>query len=521
MAFAWRQTPGLFDRSIIEWDARALALAAYRFHGGTLFARDLGIDAAAKYGTPLWSAIYWLGTLLTDPVMVSKLLPFALLAVVVWQGYALGRSMGGPLTGALCVLTLVHCTFVWNRLVGGHARGFGFPLTIALLRYAIEGREHRALLVLVLQGLAYPSSLLCAGPAYVISRRDRASVLRAIAATTIGVACAGVALWHDPKLGGAPTYAQAAGLRQMQALGAQPYYPLPPFLVMLRGLLPQPFRADGGWWQGFSFAPWVLLAVFGVCMLVHARDRMWQRGGAAILLALPITGIAAGVVAHVLAYRLYLPDRMVQQAWYPAALLGLPLAVLAVAKVRMEARRLVLVAIAYAVLLFAVGGDGLVAVDNLTPVHRYDSPAIRFVGTLPERVLVATHPERSTYVQLFAKRSVLFSAALNVPFLYEYALELDRRMEAFYRAYYAVTPPDVVALRTRYGVDYLIVDKRDFGPDALKRSRYFEPWGSLNAQLLSRVDASTLALAHPPASAVVFETAEQSVIDLAAYEKTR
>ncbi len=521
MAFAWRQTPGLFDRSIVEWDARALSLVAYRFHGGTLFARDLGMDAAAKYGTPLWSALYWLGTLVTDPVMVSKLLPFVLLTVVVWQGYALGRSMGGPLTGALCVLTLVHCTFVWNRLVGGHARGFGFPLTIALLRYAIEGRERRALLVLVLQGLAYPSSLLCTAPAYVLSQRDGASRLRGLLASALGVACAGLALWHDPKLGGAPTYAQAEGLRQMQPSGAQPYFPLPPFLVTLRELLPQPFRADGGWWHGWTFAPWALLGLFSLCILVHARDRNWKRGGAAILLALPLTGIAAGALAHVLAYRLYLPDRMVQQAWYPAALLGLPLAYLAVVRIRVAAPRLVLAAIAYAALLFVVGGDGLVAVDNLTPVHRYDSSAIRFVGTLPEQALIATHPERSTYVQLFAKRSVLFSAALNVPFLYEYALEIDRRMEAFYRAYYGRTAAEVLVLRTRYEVDYLLVDKRDFGPDAMKRARYFEPWGTLNTQLLSGVAADALALAHPPASAIVFETPDQSVIDLAAYERAQ
>ena len=90
-------------------------------------------------------------------------------------------------------------------------------------------------------------------------------------------------------------------------------------------------------------------------------------------------------------------------------------------------------------------------------------------------------------------------------------------MDAFYRAYYARTPQQVVALRTRYAVDYLIVDSRDFGPDAVKRAKYFEPWGMLTGQLLLGVDAATLPLAHPPRSTIVFEDQNQQVIDLRAY----
>ena len=512
MGFVWLQTPGLFDRGILEWDARALPLCAYRFHGTGMFARDLGMDAAARYGTPLWTAIYWVGTLFTDPLMVSKLLPFALFAVVVWQSYALGRELGGPVTGALCVVSVVHCSFIWNRLAGGHSRGFGFPLVIALMRYAVCSKERRALALLILQGLAYPSALLCCGPAYAVVawQRGRGPFVRAVIASAIGIACAGASLWHDPKLGGAPSYAQAAGLRQMQIGAAQPYYPLPPLASSLVGVALQPFRADGDSWHGVRVANVVGLAILAVAA-VGALLRSAAIPNGAIFVALPLCGLLSALAAQLLAYRLYLPDRMLQLGIIPVALLALP--VLATQALASPMRAALLVS----VMTFGIGGDGLPLAENLTDCRRHETPAMRFVATLPPDTLIATHAERSTYVQLFAKRPVLFSAAINVPFLYDYAVEIDQRMEAFYRAYYARTPEEVAALRVRYAVDYVIVDTRDFGSDAVRRAKYFEPWGTLTAKLLAGVDASTLALAHPPQSAIVFEGENQRVVDLRAY----
>jgi len=517
-AFALLQTPGLFDREILEWDARAFTLAAFRFHGSGLFPGDLVVDAMARYDTPLYRAVYWLGTLATDPIEVSKLLPFALFGVLVWQAYALGRARGGRVLGAVSVVALVHCSFVWNRLAGGNARAFGFPLVVAFVRYAAEGAERRMLATLLLASLAYPSALLCCAPAAIVLglRRGRGPLVRALGVAVLGAVLAGASLWGDPRLGSPPTYAQAASLRLLALGSAQPYYPLPPFATLLGRELPLPFRADGETWRGLAAARAVGLVALAAALLAALRA-LRRRGerpalGTWVFALLPLAGLAMAGAAQLLAYRFYLPQRMLQLAWLPTALLALPL--LVEYALRDRARASLRAALLVSLVLFGAGGDGLALAENLTDFRRHLTPIIRQIATLPKDVLVATHPERASYVQLFALRRVLVSASTNMPFLDGYARELDRRTEAFFRAYYARGLDGVRALRRDFGVDYVLVDRRDFGDDARSRARYYEPWGSLNEQLLAGVDPDSLALAHPPEAAIAFRAGPHALLDL-------
>ncbi|HEX8952076.1 MAG TPA: hypothetical protein VF945_09550, partial [Polyangia bacterium] len=86
--FFWLQTPGLTDAHYLEWDARAHTLSAWRYHGTGLFPDDLLVDFAAVYYPPGVKLVYWIGTLFANPHWVSKFVPFALGAFVVWQTWA-------------------------------------------------------------------------------------------------------------------------------------------------------------------------------------------------------------------------------------------------------------------------------------------------------------------------------------------------------------------------------------------------------------------------------------------------
>jgi hypothetical protein len=512
------QTPGLLDREILEWDARAFTLPAFRYHHTGLFPGDLVVDAMARYDTPAHHAIYWLGTLVTDPIEISKLLPFALFALLAWQGYALGRARGGRVLGVACVIVLAHCSFVWNRLAGGNPRAFGFPLVVTFLRYAAEGASRRSLAVLIAQALAYPSALLCCAPVAVVLglRRGRGPLLRALAASGLGALLAGAALWGDPRLGPPPTYAEAATLRVLHADSAQPYYPLPSFATLLRRELPLPFRADGDTWRGISVAGWLGLILLTLALVVAARAlrRRGERlaGDTWAFVLLPLAGLVMAAVAQALAYRFYLPQRMLQLAWLPTALVALPLLLEYV--LRSGPRASLRAGLIACAVLFGLGGDGLALAENLTDFRRHLTPIIRQVATLPPEVLIATHPERASYVQLFASRRALISASTNMPFLVGYAREIERRTEAFFRAYYARDLEGVRRLRKEHGVDYLLVDRRDFGEDARTRARYYEPWGSLNQALLTSVEPDALALAHPPKEAILFSAGTHLLLDL-------
>jgi hypothetical protein len=72
----------------------------------------------------------------------------------------------------------------------------------------------------------------------------------------------------------------------------------------------------------------------------------------------------------------------------------------------------------------------------------------------------------------------------------------------------------VRGLAALYHVDYLIVDSRDFGPEAKPRSKYLEPWTTVAANLIARGPVQQLFFADPPRDAVVFTDGPTLVIDL-------
>jgi hypothetical protein len=320
-------------------------------------------------------------------------------------------------------------------------------------------------------------------------------------------------------MGSPPTYAQAATLQQMQVGGAQPYYPLPPFSHALAVAATAPFTVASETWHGVPHFPLLALGMLCGCALLALRARHETPAATptaptdpTIFYALPAGGIAAAAMAQLFAYRFYLPDRMLQLAWIPVAVLGLPLLLARVFEPR--ARGPLIAALYTSAFLFGAGGDGLPLAENLTDFGGQRSPTMAYFVTLPKDTLIAAHPERSSMIQIFARRRTLFSSSLNMTFLYEYARELERRMDAYYRAYYAPALSGVVALRRDHRVDYLLVDARDFGPDARKRARYYAPWGALAGRLLDAAPAESLALAHPPAACVTFSSGPLQVLDL-------
>ena len=68
-------------------------------------------------------------------------------------------------------------------------------------------------------------------------------------------------------------------------------------------------------------------------------------------------------------------------------------------------------------------------------------------------------------------------------------------------------------MMARDGVDYMIVDARDYGADAIKRADYLM-WSSLARSLIFAGPTAQLYFAHPPPAAVVARFGPVEVIDL-------
>lgn len=515
------QTFGLFDPHYLEWDARAHTLSAWRYHGTGLFPHDLLVDFAAVYYPPGVKLVYWIGTLFADPHWISKLVPFPLGAIVVWQTYALGRTLGGRVIGAAAVVLLFHCLFVWGRIVGLDARAFGFPLMISFLRYAVDKRERAVLAILLAETFFYPSTFLICAPAYGATllwpwRPDR-RWLRFFAVVAAGlIVLALTALRVDPRIGHPILMSELATLQQRAIVGT---WPLPPAIDVMRQAVRTSLHDDYGAirWVPAKL-PWredgtILSVVAAALALVLLRR--W-RSLAKVPIVLPATfvgSLVAFAVAQWFPYRLYIPERMLQYAWPPVLIFGfLLLAYLALSTLTTRWAG-VLAALLVCGLELVFYGDGFARDVNVHDWKRRDDATVRFIATLPKDVMVAASFDTSSSIQTFARRQVLFSSIINTPIHYPIALELERRIREYYAAYYARDAAPVRAMMAADHVDYLVVDARDFGPAAMKRAEYLM-WTPLARSLVAAGPTDRMIFAHPPASAIVFHDGPVSVVDL-------
>ena len=502
----------------IEWDARAMGLAALRFHGSGLLASDLGADLASAMCPPGWMATYFVGTWFTDPYQVSRVVPFALLAFLIWQVLAFAYVRGGPVTASATLFLVLRCPFFWDRMVGANPRAWGLPLVVAFLRYATKQRWRAVAVVLIAQAAFYPSVLLVCAPAFLLlaaSDAWRSRSLRPLALVAgCGLVCAALvlptALVLDPRLGHPIHMDELSRLAQRRIWSL---YPLPThawtfwraYYLALQDDLPIALAPRVvAYHLDYGFA-WAVALLFAVA-LVRRRIPL-------AMLVTAVCAVAAYLVACEVAYRLYVPDRLLHYISVPAILLLLaPL--LTETLDWLHTRRAPLCAGTLLVLFtLAANGSGLGHWPGLRDFRERRTPITDFVGTLPVNALVAARPDLASDLEVFSHRSTLFSGITNAPNFSQYGLTVEKRIAGFYDAYYAASMAQVLAFTEREGVDCLVVDELDFGPDANARSRYVEPWSHRALALLAVMPPGRLALAHPPVEAIVFRSGSIVVLD--------
>lgn len=515
--FFYLQLGGIGDTHFLEWDARACTLAAWRYHGTGLFPDDLLVDFAAVYYPPGVKVVYWICTIFANPFWVSKLLPFVLGGVVVWQSFCLGRTLGGRVVGMAAVVLILHCHFVWGRIVGINARAFGFPLMISFLRYAVEKRERPALAILLAESMCYPSTFLICAPAYGLTllwpwKLDRRWINYGVTLALAGVVLGLTVLRTDPRIGHPIRMSELMTLQQKAIVGT---WPLPTPGEVMESTLHTSLYDD------YGVIPWLrkwaprtsgalLLLVFAVL-----ATRAWGnlRKIPLVFPALFLGSLLAFAVAQSVPYQLYIPDRLLLYSWPPLLLFGFLLVAYLAFSTLTQKWAGVLAALLVCGLELGLYGDGFARDINIHNWTSRDTPMVQYFATLPKNVLVAASFDNSSSIQAFARRKVLFSSILNTPIHYPIGVELERRIREFYLAYYARDLAPVRAMIETDHVDYLVVDARDFGPDAMKRAEYLM-WTPLARSMIAAGPVDQLVWAHPPDKAVVWKSGPLSVIDL-------
>jgi hypothetical protein len=475
-----------------------------------------------------FKALYGAVSRLTDPRPFSKMLPYALLAMLAFfMMWGVWKTTGW--SGAVFVLAIVVTSdMLFSRLAGGLPRSFGFPLFAMILASVLNGNIWFLAIATVLSAAFYPALSVSAGMAlaailflmpresrgqageWTVWKRFRICALSALLTATVVlptvVASSRYGMQFTEK--NRQDYAEAGeGGRfisndRMDYSGSltHGYYESlsssivgkgRPFWPAFRERLDRSNEKGGRSWQEALSA--VLLALVCVGVICHVvRAPPVRRGLVLVLSVLLAYGLSLGVKPW-----LFLPQRHLAYSLPLLAIAGISIGLSGTGAVlwRICARKreswrpvalscFVLVA---GGLLLAVAGDRLNPMTGLMRLQPWEEPIVRSVRELSPGSLVAGWPDMLDTVPYMTGCPVLLSRETHLPYHKNYTDEMRRRFRDVIAAMYAQDAGPVLALRERYGVTHLLVSL-----DALEKDppEYFAPFRKEIAAAFNRTASS-------------------------------
>lgn len=562
----------LVGKYVFQSDVRLVEFWMRRFRDADLF-RDPLTEAMldSGYVPPGFRALYWMASRFVDPVQFSELLPLVLAPITAWLVFRIVRlhTAWWPAAWLGAILFLLPIDI--HRFSGGHQRAFAHLIVLLTVYLLLRRRVVWAALVPPVGVLLYPAAAVVALGILVVSALDPArarwiDVRRAAVAAGSAAAFALAGLLPGRLSGQWPELITREAAHRYPDFGpdGRPRFFVPSTLEYLSKNL-SGFNLH---WSGS-----ILICAVIVLLLVRPRNvRLLRRE----VWAMPLVGLVLFGLAHALLFRLYIPHRYtypllpfsaiaIAVAWKPtwqslierrrrpwllavvgaaatlvvgvAALIVFPLGlrlspedaasllrekvwyvagalavglVLAALAYRRSARWVAVAAVAAALLVGQVAAAG----SDYNPGIRCRSVGLlRYLGTLPKDAIIAGNPVRLDCVPVVSQRAVVMNAKLFQVWEVGYWAIGRERMFDSIRAYYGESLDDVLALRERYGADYLVVE------DTLVLGGWggFAPFTSVVKQMRRTVDDPVVH--RLPADCTTWTGKRYRVYDLACIEE--
>ena len=539
--FVWDQAPFLLADGWMGNDMRQNCMPSYRYHGTGLFADDLPTDYMEAFQPVGYRALLWLATLFVDPIafcnVLGLLLTLAFVVFVVLAGREVfaaaepgaGGRRAGLIVGATAAFLLLRDHEVARWIAGGLPRSMAYPAVAAFVWCWLSGHRKGLVVSVVAAGAFYPSAILACGPAWALSlvhreggrwRLDRGGL---VGLTVAGVACVLLA-WPqlrpgDARIGPVVSLAEAYYMPELKGGGMVVEVPLknPGGEITQRvgGL----FSRRGSFltvahrnWSGRL--PYALFLVLSALLVLTAR-RWLPRLPSKLLLLAAVT-LLVYALARIVAFRLYVPGRIVRYTLPVLAALAIPAAFTHVLlELRATTRRRAALAVGLVLALGTVAWMGSGRKKH-NAIHDYSEKypgLMAYLETTDVDTLVAGHPGVMDYVPALARRRVFYNYEVAMPYYRDYNRELNRRGRRLFRALYARDMKPLKALRDEEGVDLLVVVREHLG-DGLKKHASFGHFKKQMRALAARLAPGSSPLLHLSPGLLSYQDDEVLVIDL-------
>jgi len=502
----------LFDTLLQNDDARIWLYPFHRYTLGSPLAADpVALEKLALVPSGL-RLLYRCLVPWTGVFAAAKIIQGLCLGIIGYAGWALGRSRrGGLAAGILFVFLMLNTTFIVNRMAGGLARGFAFPLLALWVAGAFSRRERLRWVALMLSALAYPTALVLLlgcetltvlwDNARKTGKTARLRLLRA--GLLVGVSMAMIIPYTlgTRELGRPFTLQDAMREPAFYAGGRMPELPFPGIAQAREKLAAYPI---------YVTLPAALTAL-GVFLLL-ARFVLPVEFLACLAAACGLYSLS-----RFFAFRLFLPERFFEYAG-PVLCLMLGLGLLRLLGARLKgAKKAVLRNLSvcgFIAASFFLFPKSIRPENGMTIEGRSHARLYAFMRSLPSDVIVACHPDDGNDLPFWAGRSTLVNRENLLPFAVEFWDFQKTRAQDTLSALYSVRRGAALAFSEKYRVTHFLLNEGRYGAGFKEAASLFEPFGSYVRGIVAPLKRADLALANVPAQAVVFRDAPFLVVDV-------
>lgn len=161
------------------------------------------------------------------------------------------------------------------------------------------------------------------------------------------------------------------------------------------------------------------------------------------------------------------------------------------------------------------------APGTVTPAA-WEKDVIEILKSGPPSTMIAGPPHLLDNISVHARRPVFVSFEMDTEMRDD---RIRQRFVSFYEAYYSGSFAGVLEFCKRWGIDFMLVDLRDFKPDFLVswktggRGVYLEP---VNSMILEKIrDRDRFALANPPPERIVYRHGDLVLLNISTAYRTK
>jgi hypothetical protein len=490
---------------IVQDDARKHIFWMGRFLNPELFPNDLIADFFQSVEPIGLIAIYRFFTLFNlDPMQVNYYLPLGLGIVLTYYCFGICFQLFPVPMAAFVAATLLNQS-IWMKdiFVAAIASSFSYPLFFGFLYYLLVESSLGIMTFIVLEGLFYPPCVLLSAGMIIIkllkwktAKINTISHLRKGNFYLLGVVTSGILLLsyllNSSEYGPIISKAEAITLPEFYPVGRASFFndnPIEYWLLGIRsGMLPRGILTPVTLGLGLLFP--ILLKFPQQFPLIQK-----VRSSITFIPQLLIISISLFFAAHLLLFRLFLPNRYTSHSFYLiiAIMAGITITVLMDSLFKIIINSLpqphklslissfislfIIIFLVITIIFYPSFLEKFTAPNYIQP---QESELYDFLSQYPDYTHVASLSEAADNIPAFAKLPVLTAWEYAIPYQTGYYDQIRQRTLDLIQAQYSLNLQPMNDLIQQYQVDLILLDSQAFTPNYFQENNWLKQWQDLS-----------------------------------------